>query len=83
MALGVRRALTADIGLSVSGIAGPTGGTPDKPVGLVHVGLSSVKGISTTHKVFKGSRLKVKEQAADLALGYLKDYLEVKLDGPD
>ena len=83
MALGVRRALSSDIGISVSGIAGPTGGTPEKPVGLVHFGLSSVKGIWATHQVFKGSRIKVKEQAADFALGYLKDYLEGKLDGQD
>src|SRR3972149_5299534 len=41
MARGVRKALAADIGLSVSGIAGPGGGTPDKPVGLTWIGLST------------------------------------------
>jgi PncC family amidohydrolase len=83
MASGVRRAMEADIGLSVSGIAGPTGGTPEKPVGLVYVGLSHDKGIWTTHKVFAGERIKVKEQASDFALQYLKDYLQGKLDGAD
>jgi PncC family amidohydrolase len=83
MALGVRRALAADIGISVSGIAGPTGGTPEKPVGLVYFGLSSTHGIWTTHKTFKGSRIEVKEKAADFALEYLKEYLDGKLDGPD
>jgi len=83
MALGVRRALGADIGVSVSGIAGPTGGTPEKPVGLVYFGLSSPQGTWTTHKVFKGSRIEVKEQAADFALGYVKDFLDGKMDGPD
>jgi PncC family amidohydrolase len=83
MALGVRRALAADIGISVSGIAGPTGGTAEKPVGLVYFGLSSVEGIWTAHQIFKGSRIKVKEQAADFALAYLKDYLDGKMDDPD
>jgi PncC family amidohydrolase len=83
MALGVRRALAADIGISVSGIAGPTGGTAEKPVGLVHFGLSSIEGVWTTHQIFKGSRVKVKEQAADFALCYLKDYLDRKMNGPD
>ena len=83
MALGVRQAMEADIGLSVSGIAGPTGGTPEKPVGLVYVGLSGPEGIWTTHRTFKGKRLQVKEQASDFALNYLKDYLEGKLNGMD
>lgn len=83
MAVGVRRALAADIGISVSGIAGPTGGTAEKPVGLVYFGLSSNRGTWTTHQIFKGPRVKVKEQAADFALGYLKDYLDGKMDGPD
>lgn len=80
MALGARRALAADIGLSVSGIAGPSGGTPEKPVGLVYIGLSSTKGIWTVHKRFEGGRVKVKEQAADFALQYILDYLADKLE---
>ena len=83
MALGVRRALAADIGIAVSGIAGPTGGTPEKPVGLVQVGLSSIKGTWTAHEVFKGNRNKVKEKAAEFALRYLLDYLEGKFDAGD
>jgi PncC family amidohydrolase len=83
MAQGVRQAMGSDIGLSVSGIAGPKGGTPEKPVGLVHFGLSSSEGIWTANKVFNGNRLDVKEQAADFALKFLKDYLEGKLNGAD
>jgi len=83
MAIGVRRALAADIGISVSGIAGPAGGTAEKPVGLVYFGLSCSQGTWTTHQIFKGSRIKVKEQAADFALNYLKDFLDRKMDGPD
>ncbi|MEK6222239.1 MAG: CinA family protein [Chloroflexota bacterium] len=83
MALGVRRALAADIGLSVSGIAGPGGGTEEKPVGLVYFGLSDAQGTLTTHKNFEGDRVKIKEQAADFALAYLLTHLAEKLDGTD
>ena len=44
MAKGVRLALGADIGVSTTGIAGPTGGTPEKPVGTVYVGISTKEG---------------------------------------
>ena len=47
MAVGVRRALRADLGLSVTGVAGPSGGTPLKPVGLVYVGLADAGGVQT------------------------------------
>ncbi|MEN8242449.1 MAG: CinA family protein [Chloroflexota bacterium] len=91
MAVGVRRSLAADIGISVSGIAGPGGGTPDKPVGLVYFGLSSGKndlgpfsmGVWTRHHIFKGDRIGVKEQAADYALQFLLDLLEGKLPEPE
>lgn len=76
MALGVRRAMAADIGISVSGIAGPGGGTIDKPVGLVYFGLSTSKGDASTHKNFEGDREMVKIKAADFALQYLIEYLE-------
>ena len=79
MAVGARHALAADIGISISGIAGPTGGTPEKPVGLVHFGLSAADGVWCTHKIFKGDRLAVKEQSADFILNYLIDYLEDRL----
>jgi PncC family amidohydrolase len=83
MALGVRRALAADVGLSVSGIAGPGGGTPQKPVGLVCFGLSSSSGTWTQRKHFDGQRLAVKEQTAEEALHFLEAYLDGKLNGSD
>lgn len=75
MACGVRRALAADIGVSVSGIAGPGGGTPEKPVGLVWIGLSAA-GVDEAWKfIWPGDRLAVKEQSAEAALRLLVDYL--------
>jgi nicotinamide-nucleotide amidase len=47
MALGVRDRLRADIGLSVTGVAGPSGGSPEKPVGLVYLGLATEEGVQT------------------------------------
>jgi PncC family amidohydrolase len=79
MALGARRALAADIGISVSGIAGPGGGTPEKPVGLVWMGLSAADGIWAREYHFKGERIRVKEQAAEAALQLGIEYLEGKL----
>jgi PncC family amidohydrolase len=75
MACGVRRALAADIGVAVSGIAGPGGGTPDKPVGLAWVGLSAAGVDEAWRFHWKGDRVYVKEQAARAVLQRLVDYL--------
>ena len=78
MALGVRRALAADIGLSVSGIAGPGGGTPDKPVGLVWIGLSAPDANEAWSYTWDGDRLQNKEYTAEQALQLLVDYLSAE-----
>ena len=75
MALGVRRALAADIGLSVSGIAGPTGGTPDKPVGYTWIGLSTPSGIWTLQHNAGGDRIENKQEVAQTALEFLLKFL--------
>jgi len=75
MARGARRALEADIGISVSGIAGPGGGMPEKPVGLTWIGLSASGFEEARSFVFSGDRLEVKEQAAEQALRLLNEYL--------
>lgn len=75
MALGVRRALTSDVGLAVSGIAGPTGGTPDKPVGYTWIGLSTVEGIQTLQHTAGGNRIENKQEIAQVALEFMYDYL--------
>jgi PncC family amidohydrolase len=75
MACGVRRALAADIGAAVSGIAGPGGGTPDKPVGLAWVGLSAAGVDEAWRFCWDGDRVYVKEQSAQAVLQRLVDYL--------
>ncbi len=76
MALGVRRALAADIGVSISGIAGPGGGTVEKPVGLTWIGLSALGVDEAWSHIWQGDRLQVKEQSAQEALRLLADFLE-------
>ena len=75
MALGVRHALAADIGLSVSGIAGPTGGTPEKPVGYAWIGLSTPSGIWTLQYNAGGDRIENKQEIAQTALEFLYKFL--------
>jgi PncC family amidohydrolase len=76
MARGVRITLEADIGISVSGIAGPGGGTPEKPVGTVWIGLSTSVQEYSRHYLWSGDRLAVKEQSARAALNLLVEYLQ-------
>jgi nicotinamide-nucleotide amidase len=75
MASGVRKALAADVGVSISGIAGPGGGTPEKPVGLTWIGLSTPDADEAWSYTWKGDRLQVKEQSARQAMQLLVDYL--------
>ena len=75
MARGVRTALSADIGISVSGIAGPGGGTPDKPIGLTWIGLSSPRDEFSRKFTWHGNRIENKELSAQAALQILVDYL--------
>jgi PncC family amidohydrolase len=76
MAEGVRHAIRADVGVSVTGIAGPTGGTPEKPVGLVYVALAAPDGEWVERHVWAGDRQQNKAQSADAALDLLRRYLE-------
>jgi PncC family amidohydrolase len=75
MARGVRNVLAVDIGLAVSGIAGPAGGTPDKPVGTTWIGLSAPGYEQAWLNQLEGDRLQIKERAAGRALQYLAEYL--------
>jgi nicotinamide-nucleotide amidase len=75
MAQGGRKILTADICLADTGIAGPTGATPGKPVGLFYIGLSHKDGTASRKHNFRGNREQNKLAAAQTALGWLKEYL--------
>jgi len=75
MAQGGRKALAVDICLADTGIAGPTGATPEKPVGLFYIGLSHQGGTFSRKHSFPGNREQNKHSAAEAALGWLKEYL--------
>ena len=71
MATGARHLLKTDLAVSLTGIAGPDGGSAEKPVGLVWFGLATKDGVRTEKKVFAGDRAAVRAQAVDHALGLL------------
>ena len=71
MAEGARRLLKTDLVVSLTGIAGPDGGSDEKPVGLVWFGLASKDGVRTEKVIFSGDRARVRAQAVTHALGML------------
>jgi nicotinamide-nucleotide amidase len=75
MARGARRVLGADIGISVTGIAGPGGGMPGKPVGLVYICLSARDAERVEKYVWEQDRAGNKWASSEAALQLLRDYL--------
>ncbi len=75
MAQGGRKVLAVNICLADTGIAGPTGATPGKPVGFFYIGLSHQTGTYSQKHSFPGNREQNKLHAAQAALGWLKEYL--------
>lgn len=82
MAEGVRQRLGADFGLAFTGIAGPDGGTDEKPVGLVHWALSSAAGTERKERVFTGDRLVVRRRAVFSGLDTVRRALSAALAAP-
>ncbi len=76
MAEGIRRAIRTDIGVGITGIAGPGGGTVEKPVGLVFIAISGVAGIIAHKKYFTGTRVENKRSSTESALSIIVEYLE-------
>jgi PncC family amidohydrolase len=76
MARGACQALGANIAISISGIAGPGGGLPNKPVGTTWFGLVTPDGEWSFLRQFEGDRLQNKYQASQVALQLLTDYLQ-------
>jgi PncC family amidohydrolase len=79
MAQGVCKLLDADVGIGITGIAGPGGETPGKPVGLVYIALSTGDSGWCRRFVWDGDRLTNKDWSAKAALDLLQDYLAGKL----
>ncbi len=75
MAAGGRKVLGVDICLADTGIAGPGGASPDKPLGMFYVGLAHRSGTYSRKHLFQGTREQNKRQAAETALAWLKEYL--------
>ena len=77
MADGVREALSADIGIAITGIAGPSGGTDAKPVGLIHIAVTDLDDQLSKELKLDGDRSEIKlaasEAAIELALEFLED----------
>jgi nicotinamide-nucleotide amidase len=71
MAQGVRKLLKTDYGLAVTGIAGPSGGSKAKPVGLVFIAVTTRQKTIVKKLLFKGTRLDIKSQACQTALKML------------
>lgn len=75
MARGARQALSTQLGVAITGIAGPGGGMPEKPVGLTWIGLSAPDYEEAQQFVWDGNRLENKEKSAHAALNLLLDFL--------
>jgi nicotinamide-nucleotide amidase len=75
LACGVRQSLNSSIGLSITGIAGPGGGSPEKPVGLVYVGYSDSRCTESRHRIMPGDRESIRERSTYLALSWLRRFL--------
>lgn len=75
MAEGIRKRAGTDFGLAVTGIAGPTGGTPGKPVGLTYIAVTGSADTRCEKFLFHLDRVRNKERAAQAALNLLRLYL--------
>ena len=75
LAKNVRRLFNSDFGIGISGIAGPTGATKSKPIGLTYIALSTKDEIICLRCQFRGNRLQIKSQAASQALKLLLEFL--------
>jgi nicotinamide-nucleotide amidase len=73
MAIGARASAESDFALAVTGIAGPGGGAPDKPVGLVYIALAQASGVTVSRNLYGGSRDDVRRRSSHSALAMLRD----------
>jgi len=78
MVRGARHLFGTDVAISATGITGPTGGTPQKPVGLVYVALAAQDIERCERHLWQGDRLENKQQTSEAALEMLRQYLEAR-----
>ncbi|RLB95370.1 MAG: competence protein ComA [Deltaproteobacteria bacterium] len=76
MAIGVKRLADTDLGFAISGIAGPTGGEPRKPVGTVHMAMAGNEDVQSWKYLFRGTRAEIKEKASQQALILIRNYCQ-------
>ena len=75
MAEGVRNLMQTDVGVGITGIAGPGGGSPEKPVGLVYIAVSTLGKTSVKKNVFSGVRAEIKRAAVNKALAMVQEMI--------
>ncbi|MBQ2763837.1 MAG: CinA family protein [Firmicutes bacterium] len=75
MAEGLKKVSSADVSISVTGIAGPGGGSEEKPVGLVYMGIATNEGIFTKKNLFNGDRDEIRKQTVHTALNLIAEKL--------
>lgn len=80
MAINIKRLMDTDLGLAVTGIAGPDGGSKEKPVGLVYVALASNEDVEVYRLNLKGDRKENKWQTTEYALYFTYKYISEKED---
>jgi len=73
MAKGIREVLASDVGAAITGIAGPKGGTKEKPVGLAYMAVATSRKVKTKKVLFKGTRLEIKEKFAVALLKLIEE----------
>jgi nicotinamide-nucleotide amidase len=76
MALGARRRTNSTYALSITGVAGPDGGSEAKPIGTTHIGLAGPTGIEVLKRQFIGDRARIRSFASQMALDLLRRRLE-------
>ena len=75
MATGIKTSMKSSLGLAITGIAGPAGGTKEKPLGTVHIGLASDSGIIAEKYRFRGNRDQIRLDASTMALDWIRRFL--------
>jgi nicotinamide-nucleotide amidase len=81
LADGIRKRTRATLGIGITGIAGPGGGTPEKPVGLVHIGIADERGPRERSTLFPGDRERIRMYATYAALDTLRRYFPYSAHG--